>query len=274
MASPPSPRGRAPRTASALASSSSSCGSCAHARAGLLRTARGRRAGRRPPRRCAPRRRSRRRAEAPTLSTATPMPASAHSAERLAPAARRRRRSPGRARPSARRRAARARASQSPASRRPGCRTRRRCAGAARGARPSALTATLPLCETSATWPGLSRHERVAPERRAVVAARRSRCRWARTPAGRGGAPRRRSAACSAAPSGVSPKPAAKTTAPPQPRAPACSITAGTPAAGIATTTASTAPRAGRPGRHAGHAVHALARRVDAPHAPAEADAR
>ena len=38
---------------------------------------------------------------------------------------------------------------------------------------------------------GLARHERVAPQRRAVVAARRSRRSWARTPAGRGGRPRR-----------------------------------------------------------------------------------
>jgi hypothetical protein len=43
----------------------------------------------------------------------------------------------------------------------------------------------------------------------------------------------------SARPAAISPKPAPYTTAPPHPRAPASSTTAGTPAAGIATTTAS-----------------------------------
>ena len=47
-------------------------------------------------------------------------------------------------------------------------------------------------------------------------------------------------AACSATPDATSPNPALNTTAPPQPRAPACSIASGTPSAGIATITAST----------------------------------
>ena len=168
MASPPSPRGRAPRTASALASSSSSCTSCAHARAGLLhQRAEGRVvAGHRA--RCAPRRRSRPAAEAPTLSTATPMPASAHSAS----ASHSRAPSPSLSRKRATERTPSRWAmacSQSPASTTAWlphettvCRRRPRRAA-------SALTATLPLCETTATWPASPRHERVAPERRAVV---------------------------------------------------------------------------------------------------------
>ena len=153
MASPPSPRGRARRTASALASSSRSWTSCGPGGAGLLRTARGRRRGRRPPRRCAPRRRSRPAARGADLEHRDAD--AGVGAQRRAPrtAARRRRRSPGRARPSARRRAGRARASQSPASTTAWlphettvCRRRPRRAA-------SALTATLPLCETTATWP-------------------------------------------------------------------------------------------------------------------------
>ena len=88
--------------------------------------------------------------------------------------------------------------------------------------------------------PGLRRCERVAPER-GPVPARRSRCSWARTPAGRGAPPPRRAERSSSTPPATSPKPAPNTTAPPHPRAPACSITSGTPAAGIATTSASTA---------------------------------
>ena len=49
-----------------------------------------------------------------------------------------------------------------------------------------------------------------------------------------------RSSRSSSGPEAISPNPAEITTAPPQPRATASRITAGTPAAGIATTTAST----------------------------------
>ncbi len=92
---------------------------------------------------------------------------------------------------------------------------------------PSALTARLPLCETSATGPASSRRDHVAPQRDALGRRRRCRCRSARRRAARG-APRRRRAA-PAAPRRRSPraKPAANTTAPPQPSAPAASITAG-----------------------------------------------
>ena len=100
------------------------------------------------------------------------------------------------------------------------------------------LTATFPLCETSATRPG-SCAGRASPQ-----SASRS---WSATipfPFGpQTGSPWRRATASSsfwsASPDEISPKPAPYTTAPPHPVAPASSTTAGTPAAGIATTTAS-----------------------------------
>ena len=167
MASPPSPRGRAPRTASALASSSSSCTSCAHAAPASCTSAR--KAAWSPATApvcaaaaLAPA------AEAPTLSTATPMPASAHSAS----ASHSRAPSPSLSRKRATERTPSRWAiacSQSPASTTAWlphettvCRRRPRRAA-------SALTATLPLCEMTATWPASRRHERVAPQRRAVV---------------------------------------------------------------------------------------------------------
>ena len=79
----------------------------------------------------------------------------------------------------------------------------------------------------------LARHEHVAPQRDAIRAARRSRCRSARTPAARAAAAQR---ACSS-PSRLR-EPAANTTAPPQPSAAARSTTSGA-RSGIATTTAS-----------------------------------
>ena len=102
----------------------------------------------------------------------------------------------------------------------------------------SALTATLPLWDTSATRPGSS-GRRASPQ-----SAARS---WIATipfPLGPQTGRSCRAAAVassrsSSAPSAISPKPAPYTTAPPQPAAPACSTAAGTPAAGIATTTAS-----------------------------------
>ena len=153
---------------------------------------------------------------------------------------------------------------------RPGCRTRRPCAGAARAATPSALTATLPLCETSATGPA-SRGATVSPH-----SAARSCSATIPLPLGphtgsSWRAAAARSASCRRAPSRASPKPAANTTAPPQPRAPASSITSGTPAAGIATTTASR--RLGQVGQRRArtHAVHA--RRVGLTRADAAAEA-
>ena len=116
----------------------------------------------------------------------------------------------------------------------------------------SALTATLPLCEISATAPGscgssASPHSAVA-ECAATIPLQLgphtgSACRCAAAV----------SCACSPAPSATSANPALNTTAPPQPSAPACSITSGTPAAGIATTTASTAT-----GRSASDGTHCL----------------
>ena len=97
----------------------------------------------------------------------------------------------------------------------------------------NALTATLPLCDTSATDPGSSARS-VSPH---IVARQCSatipfpfgphtgdECRAAASA-------RRRSCP---APSATSPKPAPYTTAPPQPSAPASSTTSATPAAGIA----------------------------------------
>ena len=104
---------------------------------------------------------------------------------------------------------------------------------------PSALTATLPLCDTSATGPG-SAGATASPH-----SAQRSGTDTMPLPFGphTAASPPRRvgQLALSASPPGASPKPAANTTAPPQPSAPACSTTAGADAAGIATTTASTA---------------------------------
>ena len=102
----------------------------------------------------------------------------------------------------------------------------------------SAFTATLPLCDTSATRPASS-GRRASPQ-----SATRS---WTATmplPFGpqTGRAWRRAvsaSSRSSAAPCAISPNPAPYTTAPPQPILPASSTTAATPAAGMATTTAS-----------------------------------
>jgi hypothetical protein len=104
---------------------------------------------------------------------------------------------------------------------------------------PSALTATLPLADTSATGPG-SAGATASPH-----SAQRSCIDTIPLPFGpHSGSDHRRAASAnsrsSAAPPGASPKPAANTTAPPHPSAPACSTTAGAAAAGIATTTAST----------------------------------
>ena len=103
-----------------------------------------------------------------------------------------------------------------------------------------ALTATLPLWETSATGPG-SGTEKASPHS-AVREAGET------IPLQLGphtGSPWRRAAATRSSwyprPDSTSPNPALNTTAPPHPRAPAWSMAAATPAAGMATTTASTA---------------------------------
>ena len=128
------------------------------------------------------------------------------------------------------------------------------------------MTATLPLCETSATGPGsagasasphsaaraVQRDDPVAvgPADRQLVAAR-GRRRSSRLAARRRRAPRA--------------KPAAKTTAPPQPSAPASLHHRGTSAAGIATTTASGASgQLGERREARRRRARRLARRVDA----------
>ncbi len=102
----------------------------------------------------------------------------------------------------------------------------------------SALTATLPLWEISATAPG-SRGATMSPH----SAARAGRQTMPLPFGPQTGSAWRAAAATrrswSSTPDDDSAKPAAKTTAPPQPSAPASSITGATSAAGIATTTAS-----------------------------------
>ena len=114
----------------------------------------------------------------------------------------------------------------------------------------SAFTATLPLCDTSATWPG-SRGRSASPQ----SAAREC---MATMPLPLG--PHTGSSCCAAAatksawsgtPDATSANPALNTTAPPQPIAPACSTASATAAAGMATTTASTgAGRSASDGTH------------------------
>ena len=101
-----------------------------------------------------------------------------------------------------------------------------------------ALTAKLPLCETSATRPG-SKGASASPQSGArscsatmpLPLGPQIGSSWAAATAA--------SSASRAAPDSISPKPAPNTTAPPQPSAPASLTTSTTPAAGIATTTAS-----------------------------------
>ena len=136
-----------------------------------------------------------------------------------------------------------------------------------------ALTATLPLCEITATGPGSRGADRVAPQRDAVgqrddpVAVR------ARTPACRPRPPRAR--ACSAAPPRASANPAANTTAPPQPSAPRLARPRpARPRPGSPTTTASGASGSAVERRIRPHAVHRVAPRVDRIHAPGIAQPR
>ena len=205
MASPPSPRGRAPRTASALASSSSSCTSCAQAAPASCTSAR--KAAWSP-------------ATAPVCAAAARRPRRRgadlehRDADAGVRAQRERLAQPRAVAVALQEEGDRAHAvalgeacSQSPASTTAWlphettvCRRRPRRAA-------SALTATLPLWEMTATWPGSRRHERVAPQRRAIVQRD--------DPVAVGPADRqvvaarpRRSASCSRAPPGVSPKPA------------------------------------------------------------------
>ena len=114
----------------------------------------------------------------------------------------------------------------------------------------SAFTATLPLCDTSATAPGSSGASAsphiAAPVGTATIPfpfGPQTGSEWR-------AATSRRRRSCSA-PRAISPKPAPYTTAPPQPSAPASSSTSGTAAAGIPTTTASgTSGRSDSEGKH------------------------
>ena len=104
---------------------------------------------------------------------------------------------------------------------------------------PSALTATLPLCEISATGPAGS-----ACTESPQIAAPAARLTMPLPFGPQTGMPPARAASASAdsrsRPLSTSPKPADTTTAPPQPRSAAAAIAPGTAAAGIATATAST----------------------------------
>ena len=108
-----------------------------------------------------------------------------------------------------------------------------------RSPRPSAiaLTATFPLCETSATRPA-GRGASASPHSAARLWKATSPSQFGPISGSPAPVAASRSSACSAA-EPASANPAAKTTSPPQPRRPAARTTSGTPAAGIATTTAS-----------------------------------
>ena len=101
------------------------------------------------------------------------------------------------------------------------------------------MTATLPLWEIIATPPGSS-----GATESPHIGAREPTATMPFPFGPHSGSPpasaASRSSRSSPRPPSISPKPAESTTAPPQPRATASAITAGTPAAGIATTTAST----------------------------------
>ena len=103
------------------------------------------------------------------------------------------------------------------------------------------MTATLPLWEIIATRPG--RNACTESPQRAAWAVKLTMPLpfgpQTGNPAASAEAFRR---ASRARPDSTSPKPAATTTAPPQPSSAASAITSGTPAAGIATATASTGP--------------------------------
>ena len=202
------------------------------------RPGRGRPAGRRPARRCGRRRHRAPAAEAPTLSTATPIPRSAQAASASASFAPSPSDSRNRATEPTPSRSASA-ASQSLASQTAWLPVETTVCQRMPRREPSALTPTLPLWVTIATRPGSQRPDRVAPDRRAASAT-------ATIPLPFG--PQTGSPAASAiraqlgldgrGPDSTSPKPAAKHDAPPQPRsATVARSAAATPAAGIATTT-------------------------------------
>ena len=111
---------------------------------------------------------------------------------------------------------------------RPGCRWRSPCESAARGCVASALTATLPLWEISATWPA-SAGDRASPHSEIRLRGETIPLQLGPHTGRRWRAAAATISACSCSPSATSANPAPNTTAPPQPRSPACSMTSGTP---------------------------------------------
>ena len=236
-ASPPSPRGRARGSASALASSSRSWKSSAQAAPASSTRARNTRwspasepvwaaAARAPA------------ADEPTLSTATPTPRSAHSASASASFAPSSSDSRKRATERTPSRPASA-ASQSLASATVWLPVETTVCQRIPRREPSAFTPTLPLWVTIATEPGSS-----APTRSPQIAAREG---TATIPLPLGPHTGRscaraisRSSASWARPAAISPKPADSTTAPLQPRSTPARRASATEGAGIAITSAST----------------------------------
>ena len=104
---------------------------------------------------------------------------------------------------------------------------------------PIALTATLPLCETIATRPGRSLGTE-SPQSGARPWTATTPFPFGPQTGKSASSAIRASSASSPRPASISPKPAANAITPPQPRAIESPTTAGTFAAGIATTTAST----------------------------------
>ena len=233
------------------------------------RRARGRRAGRRRARRCGRRPPSLpprwRRPSAPPRRRRAP-----RRGQRSARGARRPRRTRGTARPSPRPSSSTSAASSVAASSTAWLPTEATVWKRSPRRTASAFTATLPLCEISATRPA-GRGTSTSPQSAAAP--------WNETsPSQLGpitGMPDSAAAAASSDWSAAAPasaNPAANTTAAPQPRRPAARTTSGTPAAGIATTTASTGSGRSSSVGHARPSVHLAPRRVHAPHRPGEAE--
>ncbi len=175
--------------------------------------------------------------EEPTLSTATATPASAQSASasaRCAPSPSDSRKRATERTPSERASAA----SQSLASSTAWLPLETRVWKRKPRRDPSALTATFPLCEIRATGPGSSGGAE-SPQSGARAWAEITPLPLGPQTGNRAASAVSRSSLCSSSPALLSANPAETTTAPPQPSSAASAITAVTPGAGIATTTAS-----------------------------------
>ena len=261
-ARPPPLAGRAPGTASALASSSSSWTSAAHAAPASSTRARNTRWSPATAPVCAAAAPAPA-GEVPTLSTATPTPRSAHSRQRLQSGPRRRR-PRGRGRSRRRPPPAPGRRPSRPGRARPRCRRTRPCEpqAAPRGQRVDGDVAAL---GDERDAPGSSGRS-ASPQ-----SAARSCSATMPLPLGPQTGSRWRAAASassrSSAPALARPRRSPRRRRPRRRSrvAPACSMTAGTPAAGIATTTASGGLGQVGQRREARHPVSALAARVHAP---------